>query len=121
MESTTVSSSGPVQAWLPAQAAVLPRRYVTPGGFRESALAAGLDREKLDSMEGRVRARMMLYRPGGQMALELAKNPTVLIVNDSVFAHGGVLSQHGGLRPRTMRPACCMPCSQARLQRMQRP
>jgi hypothetical protein len=39
---------------------------------------------------------MRLYRPGGQMACELAKNPTVLIVNDSVFAHGGVLSQHGG-------------------------
>ena len=46
-------------------------------------------------MESKVRARMRLYRPGGQMACELAKNPTVLIVNDSVFAHGGVLSQHG--------------------------
>ena len=46
-------------------------------------------------MESKVRARMRLYRPGGQMACELAKNPTVLIVNDSVFAHGGVLAQHG--------------------------
>ena len=90
---------------------MLRRRYVTPGGFRESALAAGLAQDKLDSMEARVRARMMLYRPGGQMALELAKNPTVLIVNDSVFAHGGVLSQHGGLRTRTTRAALCMHCS----------
>ena len=72
-------------------------RYVTPGGFRESALAAGLSQDALSSMESKVRARMRLYRPGGQMACELAKNPTVLIVNDSVFAHGGVLSQHGEL------------------------
>jgi hypothetical protein len=28
------------------------------------------------------------------MALELAKNPTVLIVNDTVFAHGGLLPLH---------------------------
>ena len=72
-------------------------RYVTPGGFRESALVAGLSQDALNSMESKVRARMRLYRPGGQMACELAKNPTVLIVNDSVFAHGGVLAQHGGL------------------------
>ena len=72
-------------------------RYVTPGGFRESALVAGLSQDALNSMESKVRARMRLYRPGGQMACELAKNPTVLIVNDSVFAHGGVLAQHGEL------------------------
>ena len=69
-------------------------------------------------MEGRVRARMMLYRPGGQMALELAKNPTVLVVNDSVFAHGGVLSQHGGLQPHIMGAACCVLRSRPRLQCM---
>lgn len=28
------------------------------------------------------------------MARELSKNPTVLIVNDSVFAHGGLLPGH---------------------------
>ena len=70
---------------------------MTPGGFRESALVAGLSQDALNSMESKVRARMRLYRPGGQMACELAKNPTVLIVNDSVFAHGGVLAQHGEL------------------------
>lgn len=31
------------------------------------------------------------------MALELAKNPTVLIVNDTAFAHGGLLPEHGKL------------------------
>ena len=29
------------------------------------------------------------------MALELAKNPTVLVVNDTAFAHGGLLPTHG--------------------------
>ncbi len=29
------------------------------------------------------------------MARELAKNPTVLVVNDTLFAHGGVLKRHG--------------------------
>ena len=29
------------------------------------------------------------------MAMELSKNPTVLVVNDTVFAHGGLLPEHG--------------------------
>ena len=29
------------------------------------------------------------------MAMELSKNPTVLVVNDNVFAHGGLLPEHG--------------------------
>ncbi|CAL8467940.1 g7478 [Coccomyxa elongata] len=69
-------------------------RYVTPGGFRESALVAGLRGEALESMEKRMRARLHLYSPGGRLACELAKNPTVLLVNDTVFAHGGVLPVH---------------------------
>lgn len=28
------------------------------------------------------------------MAKELSRNPTVLIVNDTVFAHGGLLPEH---------------------------
>lgn len=35
-----------------------------------------------------------MYTPGGPMALELAKNPTVLVVNDTAFAHGGLLPIH---------------------------
>ena len=31
------------------------------------------------------------------MAMELSKNPTVLVVNDTVFAHGGLLPEHGML------------------------
>ncbi|KAA6426948.1 MAG: hypothetical protein FRX49_03272 [Trebouxia sp. A1-2] len=70
-------------------------RYATPGGFRESALAAGLRGEDLQNIEKQKQARQRMYTPGGPMARELAKNPTVLIVNDTLFAHGGVLKRHG--------------------------
>lgn len=69
-------------------------RYATPGGMRESALAAGLRGEDLLSVEKHKQARHLMYTPGGPMARELAKNPTVLIVNDTLFAHGGVLKRH---------------------------
>lgn len=71
-------------------------RYVTPGAFFESAAAAGMsEAEILSDRQGVLRARWMLYRPGGQMARELAKNPTVLVVNDElVFVHGGLLPHH---------------------------
>ena len=38
--------------------------------------------------------KLALVVAGGRMARELSKNPTVLIVNDSVFAHGGLLPGH---------------------------
>ena len=70
-------------------------RYATPGGFREAALAAGLRGEDLQNEDKQKQARHRMYTPGGPMARELAKNPTVLIVNDTLFAHGGVLKRHG--------------------------
>lgn len=70
-------------------------RYVTPGAFWESAIAAGMAESDIaKNKEGILRARWFMYRPGGQMARELAKNPTVLVVNDVVFAHGGLLPHH---------------------------
>jgi hypothetical protein len=70
-------------------------RYVTPGAFWESAVAAGMTEADIATdKQGVLRARWALYRPGGQMARELAKNPTVLIVNDLAFAHGGLLPHH---------------------------
>lgn len=69
-------------------------RYVTPGAFVESALVAGLTEEQALSWEMKMRARQAMYLPGGPMAIELAKNPTVLVVNDTVFAHGGLLPIH---------------------------
>lgn len=76
------------------------RRYVTPGAFRESALFAGLhhdDPQKLDQPDWQLlaRVRAAVYKPGGPMAMELSKNPTVLVINDTVFAHGGLLPIHG--------------------------
>lgn len=56
---------------------------------------AGLSEEDLKDWELVARVRYALYRPGGDLAKELAKNPTVLVVNDTVFAHGGLLPRHG--------------------------
>lgn len=68
-------------------------RYVTPGGLTQfnsitdkSPLAA---RAPL-AMRGRAEA----FLPGGQYARILSKRPVVIMVGDTVFAHGGVLSEH---------------------------
>ncbi len=39
--------------------------------------------------------------PEGLIAQQLAMNPTVLIVNDTAFAHGGILPIHGGTYPHS--------------------
>lgn len=69
-------------------------RYVTPGAFVESAMYAGLAEQDLKEWDMLARIRYSVYRPGGPMAMELAKNPVVLIVNDTAFAHGGLLPAH---------------------------
>jgi hypothetical protein len=70
-------------------------RYVTPGGFREAAAAAGLRGDRAASLDAQLRARLALYSPGGPIARELAANPTVLVINGTtVFAHGGLLPAH---------------------------
>jgi Calcineurin-like phosphoesterase len=69
-------------------------RYVTSGAFTESGMIMGLSGAQLQDLEMLVRARLALYTPGQPMALELSKNPTVLVVNDTVFAHGGLLPEH---------------------------
>eukprot|EP00955_Chlamydomonas_euryale_P111911 366097-Chlamydomonas_euryale.AAC.24 len=62
------------------------RSYVTPGAFVESALYAGLSEQDLRDWDLLARVRYAVYRPGGPMAVELSKNPTVLIINDTVHA-----------------------------------
>jgi hypothetical protein len=81
------------QPYLPPR---LPCSYVTPGAFFESARAAGLSEGDIAAGDQRriLQARWYLYQPGGAMARELAKNPTVLVVNDVAFAHGGLLPHH---------------------------
>ncbi|KAM7259718.1 hypothetical protein ACFE04_015459 [Oxalis oulophora] len=39
-------------------------------------------------------ARSVLFKPGGQLACELARHPIVLKINDWVFCHGGLLPHH---------------------------
>ena len=41
-----------------------------------------------------IRARNQLFLPGGEMAMKMASNPTVLQVGDTVFAHAGITSDH---------------------------
>lgn len=86
----------PPPALPPAPLPLLPCSYVTAGAFFESARAAGLSEADIAGGDQRriLQARWYLYQPGGAMARELAKNPTVLVVNDIVFAHGGLLPHH---------------------------
>lgn len=71
-------------------------RYVTPGGFASFAELKGLDTEKppLDQLPAQARARGAAFIPGGPYAGLLAKRPTILVLGDNVFVHGGVLPQH---------------------------
>lgn len=61
----------------------------------ESALVAGLRGADAESKHCQVQARAQLFSPGQPMAMDLAKNPTALVVNRTLFAHGGVFPQHG--------------------------
>lgn len=63
--------------------------------MRETAIVAGLTGSDVDKKQFQTQARSKLYSPGQPIAMELAKNPTVLIVNKTMFAHGGVLPSHG--------------------------
>lgn len=62
----------------------------------------------------RLKARTRMYAPGGPMAMELSKNPTVLVVNDTVFAHGGVTAAHGVLPAVTITLASPTPIQHKR-------
>ena len=63
----------------------------------ETAQYVGLRGDDAENRQFQARARAKLFSPGQPMAVELAKNPTALIVNNTLFAHGGVLPEHGEL------------------------
>mmetsp|Transcript_14506 Transcript_14506/g.43844 ORF Transcript_14506/g.43844 Transcript_14506/m.43844 type:complete len:455 (-) Transcript_14506:505-1869(-) len=69
-------------------------RYATEGGMLESATMGGLRGVEAHMSPNQRAARLRLFSPGGHLAKELAHNATVLIVNDTMFAHGGVLMGH---------------------------
>ena len=79
-------------------------RYVSRGAFGESTRfsqhlvklfgdkfrdAFGVDEE--DAWARQSKARIGLFSPGGPLAQQLSMHHTVLIVNDTVFAHGGLV------------------------------
>eukprot|EP00850_Spirogloea_muscicola_P007004 SM000034S12758 [mRNA] locus=s34:513672:515094:- [translate_table: standard] len=45
-------------------------------------------------MQRRMKARAQLFRPGGFLAQVLSQHGVVLHVNETLFAHGGVLPHH---------------------------
>jgi len=70
-------------------------RYVTPGGWAEFAdveydAADPLFAGYLEEERGRVAA----FRPGGPYAMMLAGHNLTMMVGDTVFVHGGILSSH---------------------------
>jgi hypothetical protein len=82
-------------------------RYVTQGAFQESmrfgehlvnlfgkAFEDAFGGAEDDPRKKQVKARVGLFSPGGPLAQQLAMNSTVLIVNDTVFAHGGLMPRH---------------------------
>lgn len=71
-------------------------RYVTRGGYRDFANVSGLSAldPKLSGIPEDARPRAAALFPGGPYAKILAKRNTIIIVGDTVFAHGGVLPEH---------------------------
>ncbi len=71
-------------------------RYVTEGGFADFQDAVTVTQEDslLLAFTPGQRARVAAFRPGGPFARLLAERPVVLIIQDNVFVHGGVLSMH---------------------------
>ncbi|ACY17101.1 metallophosphoesterase [Haliangium ochraceum] len=70
-------------------------RYVTPGGFSDFADAPGVaavaEAPALAAVPAQQRARAAAFLPGGVYAERLAARNTVVVVGDTVFAHGGVV------------------------------
>ena len=52
------------------------------------------EEEEMDEWRKQTTARVGLFSPGGPLAQQLSMHHTVLIVNDTVFAHGGLVPRH---------------------------
>ena len=70
-------------------------RYVTLDGFADflDEPMPGLSGAGPAKVVAAVLARIKAFRPGGPMALRLAKRNVVVVVGDTVFVHGGVLPE----------------------------
>jgi hypothetical protein len=70
-------------------------RYVSAVGFAafNDAVVGPLPPE-IASANERARGRLLSFLPGRPWAKKLSENPVVLVVNNSVFAHGGLRPSH---------------------------
>jgi hypothetical protein len=71
-------------------------RYVTLGGFRafQDVPTDWIAPAVLDKVPEQARPRAAAFFPGGVYAKRLATLAVVVVVNDTVFVHGGVLPSH---------------------------
>jgi len=70
-------------------------RYVTRGGFTTFENVNSPHNPSLASRyQQHERARVLAFAPGGPYARRLAQLDTVVMVNDTLFVHGGVLAKH---------------------------
>ena len=71
-------------------------RYVTAGGFVDFAEVPGVDTNdpRAAGALPAMRGRLLAFAPGGPYARKLATRPIILVIGDTVFAHGGVLPEH---------------------------
>jgi hypothetical protein len=66
-------------------------RYVTPGGFEDFAEFA----ESADAdVPAKARGRVAAFRPGGPYAKRLSTHRVSVMVEGTVFVHGGLLFEH---------------------------
>ncbi len=69
-------------------------RYVTRGGFGSFENVSAKTKVDLSKFPEHMRHRAAAFLPGGPFALRLAKFNTVVMVNDTLFVHGGLLPSH---------------------------
>lgn len=66
-------------------------RYATPGGFADFA---DPNDPMLAGLEPGQRGRVAAFLPGGPYARMVAEHPMILLLEDTVFVHGGALPRH---------------------------
>lgn len=71
-------------------------RYVTEDGFRDykNTPLVGQRGKQASLLPAEQHGRAAAFLPGGSSAEKLAARPVVIVVGDTVFAHGGVLPGH---------------------------
>jgi hypothetical protein len=78
--------------------AQLDLRYVTPGGFTDFAdVPCPATATACSTAPDAVRGRVAAFAPGGPYARSLAEHDVVLVLDGTVFVHGGLLPQYAQL------------------------